>query len=60
MPTNLKDFGQIREFKLLPKFPVMSHSVHWGINPPPSKTPPPLFCQAPHKSAHCPSPLLPF
>ena len=20
------------------------HSVHWGINPPPSKTPPPLSC----------------
>ena len=33
------------------------HSVHWGINPP-SKTPPPLSCQAPPppKPANCPSP----
>ena len=33
------------------------YSVHWGVNPPPhSKTPPPLSCQAPLKSANCPSP----
>ena len=31
------------------------HSVHWGINPP-SKTPTPLSCKAPLKSANCPSP----
>ena len=34
----------------------LSHSMHWGINPP-SKTPPFLFCYAPIKSAHCPGPL---
>ena len=33
------------------------HSVHWGINLP-SKTLPPLSCQAPLKSAKCPG--LPF
>ena len=33
------------------------HSVYWGINLP-SKTLPPLSCQAPVKSAKCPS--LPF
>ena len=32
------------------------HSVHWGTNPqPPLKTSPPLFRQAPFKSANCPS-----
>ena len=25
------------------------HSLHWGITPPPSETPPPLYCQAPPK-----------
>ena len=29
------------------------HSVHWGINPPTSKTPSPLSCQAPLKLANC-------
>ena len=33
------------------------HSVHWGATSPPSKPPPPLSCQAPLKSANCPSPL---
>ena len=38
-----------------------NHSVYWGITHL-SKTPPPLFCQAPplppqKKSANCPSPL---
>ena len=30
------NFGQIREIELLSMFPIMSHSVHWGIksNPP--------------------------
>ena len=36
---------------------ITEHSVYWSINPISSKTPPPLFCQAPHlKSAICPSP----
>ena len=34
MPTNLKNFGQIREIELLHKFPIMSHSARWVINPP--------------------------
>ena len=33
--------------------------LHWGINPPLKNTPP-LFCQAPLKSANCPSPPPPF
>ena len=53
--TNLKNFGQLREIILLPKFPIKSHSVHWGINPT-VKTLTPLFFQAPLRSAHCPSP----
>ena len=40
------------------------HSVHWGMNPPPQKQPPPtLSCQAPplhFKSTNCPSPAPPF
>ena len=34
---------------------ITIHSVHWGINSP-QKHPPPLSCQAPLKSANCPSP----
>ena len=38
---------------------IWQHSVHWGINPhPPQKHHPRLSCQAPLKSANCPS--LPF
>ena len=33
------------------------NSVYWGINPPSSKTPPPLSCQPPPiKSTNCPTP----
>ena len=36
---------------------VKNHTVHWGhLPPPPSKTSLPLSCQAPLKSAKCPSP----
>ena len=55
IPTNLKNFGQIREIELLPKFPIMSHSAHWGFNPS-SETPPFFFTKPPLKFAHCPSP----
>ena len=46
IPTNLKNFGLIREIELLPKFPIMCHSVHWGINPP-QKHHPIFFVKAP-------------
>ena len=48
---------KIRRYSLF----LIAHSVHQGINPP-SQTPPPISCQAPHppplKSANCPSPPL--
>ena len=33
-----------------------NHSGHWGINSPPQKHHPSLFCQAPLKSTNCQSP----
>ena len=35
---------------------VSEHSVHWGINPTPSKTPSPPFCQASLMFTNCPGP----
>ena len=36
---------------------ITCHSIHWCINPP-SKAPPPVFCQAHLKSENCPNPFL--
>ena len=48
--VNLKHVQHIKLvflFTTLKRYLLAGHSVHWGINPPPSKTPPPFSCQAP-------------
>ena len=58
--VNLKHVQHIKLvflFTTLKRYLLAGHSVHWGINPPPSKTPPPFFLPSPYlKLANCPSP----